>query len=244
MRTVVIPMAGLGIRFKPIHETKPLCPIAPSNKPMFVHAVESLGFSFDRLILISLAELDLRRNAAEHLAALGAELVELPEVTRGPADTVLRARHLLRETLNEEIIVCNCDQVMVWPGDWALNWFRTRGAAGGIPTLERQSQRHSYCLIDEVIPHKVNKVREKKRVSSRASIGVYWFREIGAFLHAADRMMAAGDTAPNGEFYVGPVYNYLDGLILEYPLCEFWSLGEPENLRAYQARDYTVAMRD
>jgi NDP-sugar pyrophosphorylase family protein len=239
MRTVVIPAAGLGSRFKPINDTKILYPVPPEGKPMFVHAVETLGFSFDRLILISLTENELPAKAGKYLRAINAELIELPAPTRGPADTVLRARGNLLEDSTGELVLCNIDQTMVWPGDWAMRWFVARGAVGGIPTIQRSSNRHSYCVMDQKIDHKINAVREKQRVSPRATVGVYWFREARAFLDGADQMFAAEDTAPNGEYYVGPVYNYLDGLILEYPLCEFWSLGEPPNLKAYLARDYS-----
>jgi NDP-sugar pyrophosphorylase family protein len=239
MRTVVIPASGLGSRFKPVNDTKILYPVPPEGKPMFAHAVETLGFSFDRLILVSLIEHELPSKAAKYLRAINAELIELPATTRGPADTVLCARDRLLEDPAGEVVVCNVDQAMVWPGDWAMQWFVTRGAVGGIPTIERNSNRHSYCVMDQNIDHKVSGVREKKRVSPRATVGIYWFHKAWAFLDAADQMFAAGDTAPNGEYYVGPVYNYLEGLILEYPLCEFWSLGEPPNLGAYLARDYT-----
>lgn len=244
MRTVVIPASGLGSRFKPVNDTKILYPVPPEGKPMFVHAVETLGFSFDRLILISLTENELPAKAGEYLRAINAELIELPAPTRGPADTVLRARGSLLEDPTGELVLCNVDQAMVWPGDWAMQWFVARGAVGGIPTIERSSNRHSYCVMDEKIDHKICAVREKQRVSPRATVGVYWFRQARAFLEAADQMFAAGNTAPNGEYYVGPVYNYLEGLILEYPLCEFWSLGEPPNLKAYLARDYSKSEFD
>jgi bifunctional N-acetylglucosamine-1-phosphate-uridyltransferase/glucosamine-1-phosphate-acetyltransferase GlmU-like protein len=239
MRTVVIPASGLGTRFKSVNDTKILYPVPPEGKPMFVHAVETLGFSFDRLILISLTENEVPAKAGKYLRAINAELIELPAPTRGPADTVLRARGNLLEDPTGELVLCNVDQTMVWPGDWAMQWFVARGAVGGIPTIHRSSNRHSYCVMDQEIDHKITAVREKQRVSTRATVGVYWFREARAFLDAADQMFAAGDMAPNGEYYVGPVYNYLEGLILEYPLCEFWSLGEPPNLKAYLARDYS-----
>ena len=134
----------------------------------------------------------------------------------------------------KRVVIANIDQVMVWPGDWALDWFRKRGATGGIPTIEKHTDRHSCVRIDPERPHHVLETREKERISNRATIGVYWFREAKMLLSAADAMIAANDRAPNGEFYVAPVYNYLDGIILEYPLCEFWSLGEPENLTKYE----------
>lgn len=245
MRTVVIPMAGRGSRFKSVHDTKVLYPIPPAGEPMFVHAVRHLGFTFDRLILITQESHRIPDHAGRHLGDLpDVRCVELREITGGPLDSVLRARPLLEAAPDSELVICNADQVMVWPGDWAMEWFVRRGAAGGIPTVRRDSLRHSYVGLDPSIPHKVVRVREKETISDRATIGVYWFRRAGGFLEAADRLIAADDRAPNGEFYVGPAYSHLDGLTLEYPLCEFWSVGEPENLEAYLKRDYAAAARD
>jgi len=245
MRTVVVPMAGLGSRFKSVHDSKVLYPIPPEGEPMFAHAVRTLGFSFDRLILVCRRAHGIPGLVAEWLSDLReVRCVELDAITGGPMETVLKARGLLEENPDSEVVVCNADQVMVWPGDWALNWFVKRGAVGGIPTIRRDSLRHSYCGIDPGVAHRVLQVKEKVRISDRASIGIYWFSRADAMLTAADRMIAAADRAPNGEFYVAPAYNHLDGLILEYPLCEFWSIGEPENLTAYLKRDYAAASRD
>lgn len=244
-RTVVIPMAGRGSRFRSVHDTKVLYPVPPKGEPMFAHAVSTLGFAFDRLVLVCQRAHGIPALAREHLPWVkDIACVELDAITGGPMESVLKARHLLEETPDSEVVVCNADQAMVWPGDWALGWFRERGAEGGIPTLRRDTLRHSYVGLDPEVPHKVVAVREKERISDRATIGIYWFRRAAGLLDAADRMMAADDRAPNGEFYVGPAYNHLGGLILEYPLCEFWSLGEPENLAAYLARDYAAAARD
>lgn len=238
-------MAGRGSRFKSVHDSKVLYPVPPSGSPMFAHSVDTLGFAFDRLILVCQRQHGIPALAAQYLPQVkDLVCVELDAITGGPMESVLKARSWLEETPDSEVVVCNADQAMVWPGDWALGWFRDRGAEGGIPTLHRESLRHSYVGLDPEIAHKVVAVREKERISNRASIGIYWFRRAAGLLAAADRMMAANDRAPNGEFYVGPSYNYLDGLILEYPLCEFWSLGEPENLAAYLERDYAAAARD
>lgn len=245
MRTVVIPMAGRGSRFKSVHDTKVLYPIPPDGVPMFAHSVKTLGFAFDRLILVCQRMHGVPALAKEWLPEVNdLHCVELDAITGGPMETVLKARDLLESAPDSEVVVCNADQVMVWPGDWALNWFLQRGATGGIPTMRRDSLRHSYCGIDPAVSHRVVEVKEKVKISDRASIGVYWFRRADGLLAAADKMIAANDRAPNGEFYVGPSYNHLDGLILEYPLCEFWSVGEPENLEAYLNRDYAAAAKD
>jgi hypothetical protein len=235
-------MAGKGTRYTGASHPKVLVPVKPDGDPMFIHAIKNLGFKFDRLILIAQKSHEVDGHVQRLLPGVKSHVIEVDYTTGGPLDSVLLATDLLHKELDDELVVANADQVMAWPGDWALGWFRGRGATGGIPTLEAHSERHSYARIDAETPHRIVEVREKIRISKRATIGIYWFRRSGQFLQAAQAMREADDRAPNGEFYVGPVYNYLPGLILEFPLCEFWSLGEPSNLRAYEDRDY-AAMR-
>lgn len=241
MRIVVIPMAGLGTRFLEVFADKKLAPVPPYGEPMFIHAIEKLGFSYDKIILISREEETIQTILSDYpQIAKYTRVVATNCQTKGPLDTVFYAKTLLEDNMSAELVICNCDQVLVWPGEWALNWLKERGAKGGIPTVERRSNRHSYAEIDARHPGKIIRVREKERISNRATIGVYWFRDIASFLTAAVEVFNKNDVAPNGEYYVSHVYNYLTGLILEYPLCEFWSLGEPENFANYIEKNYLL----
>lgn len=241
MRIVVIPMAGFGTRFLDVFSDKKLTPIPPDSEPMFIHAIQKLGFSYNKIILIPREE-DSIQTALENYPQISrdATVIATKVETRGPLDTVNYAKSILQEYLEAELVICNCDQVLVWPGEWALSWLKERGAIGGIPTIERHSKRHSYAEIDENYPCKITRVREKEKISNRATIGVYWFRDVASFLPAAEEVFKNKDVAPNGEYYVSHVYNYLDGLILEYPLCEFWSLGEPDNFTNYLTKNYAI----
>jgi len=242
VRIVVIPMAGSGTRFLTTFSDKKLTPVPPNDEPMFIHAIQKLGFTYDKIVLIAREAAPIESILKNYpLISQYATVVATQVGTKGPLDTVMYAQSVLQENLDAELVICNCDQVLVWPGDWALSWLKERGASGGIPTIERKSARHSYVAIDDNYPCKITRVREKERISNRATIGVYWFREVSSFLNAANEVMQRNDVAPNGEYYVSHVYNYLNGLILEYPLCEFWSLGEPENFANYVAKNYLLS---
>lgn len=243
VRIVVMPMAGAGTRFLTLAPDKKLAPIPPLDEPMFIHAIQHLGFTYEKLLLVP-KEASAILSAIERFPSIAklTQIIPTHTETKGPLDTVLHAKSVLQEYAQAELIICNCDQVLVWPGEWALTWLNKRGAQGGIPTIERNSPRHSYVKMDERYMGKIVQVREKEKISNRATIGVYWFRTVENFLKAAEQVIMHQDTAPNGEFYVSHVYNYLHGLILEYPLCEFWSLGEPENFTNYVAKDYCLGL--
>lgn len=241
MRIVAIPMAGFGTRFLEVHSDKKLTPVPPDGDPMFIHAIKKLAFHYDQIVLIprEKSSIESALYSYPEIAHL-TTIIPTQQQTAGPLDTVMYAKSFLQRHSEAELVICNCDQVLVWPGEWALSWLKNRGAMGGIPTIERKSTRHSYAAIDEKYPCKINRVREKERISNRATIGVYWFREIAHFFQSAEKVFQNKDIAPNGEYYVSHVYNYLDGLILEYPLCEFWSLGEPENFARYISKNYLL----
>ncbi len=243
MRIVVMPMAGSGSRFSNLHPDKKLMPIPPNNDPMFIHAIKNIGFEFDKIVLLpqKANQINSVLNDFKEIKKKSV-VIETNKLTRGPLDTVMYARQFLEENPHAQLLICNCDQVLSWPGDWALEWFRDRNAVGGIPTVERYSERHSYAKIDENYACKIIAVKEKQKISNRATIGLYWFQTTFGFLKAADTVFDKRDTAPNGEYYVSHVYNYLKGLILEYPLCEFWSLGEPENYLNYISKNYMIGM--
>jgi hypothetical protein len=94
-------------------------------------------------------------------------------------------------------------------------------------------------LQDLNYPFRIVGAKEKDRVSTRATIGLYWFANAQQFQVAArDTIQKMDYCRTNKEYYVSHVLNHMEGLMLEFPLCEFWSIGEPANLDTYLARDY------
>lgn len=228
-----MPMAGRGERMKPLTDCKVLLPVGPENTPLFILATQKLGFSFDKIVYVARAEHQIKQITDRWLShSIERKIIEVSDDAMGPLDSALRARAEF-ENSDDELVIVNSDQVMDWPGNWAMDWFKRRGAVGGIPTVERNSPRHSYVELDPKMPHKVIRAREKEVISNRATVGIYWFASGRQFAQAADKCMAESPGTVVKEYYVAPIYNFLNGLILEFPLCEFWSIGEPKNLALY-----------
>lgn len=79
---------------------------------------------------------------------------------------------------------------------------------------------------------RVIETAEKRRISSWATTGLYYFQNGGEFVRQADAMLAA-DERVNGEFYVAPLYNRMiaAGLDIRANIVpEVWVLGTPEDL--------------
>lgn len=233
MRIVVMPMAGKGLRISPISECKVLTPIGELKKPMFLYSLDHVGVSFDKIIFITQKKHKINLVTKKWLNQfITYDIIEIDRETAGPLDTISEIGSFLSKC-EDEVLIINSDQVVDWPGDWALEWFKRKGATGGIPTVERSSPRHSYVKIDPNVPHKVIDIAEKKIISNRATIGFYWFAKGKTFWEAAKKVLENPEEKVNDEYYVSSVYKYLDGLTLEFPICDFWSIGEPKNLESY-----------
>lgn len=204
---LIIPMAGKGSRFSSngYQIPKPLLPIGQWR--MYEIVIANLWS--DRLSQLSL----VTQRADSVTSSIGflserlqkpVNVFEVDHYTAGPACSVeLAAR---RSEPNEPLVVANSDQFI----DADLSDFYVRagssGNVGTVVTMSDSDPKWSFVQFDD--RHRVEKIVEKQPVSRHATAGIYAFGRTASFLEALDEMKRLGDTT-NGEFYVGPVYNYL-----------------------------------
>ena len=55
----------------------------------------------------------------------------------------------------------------------------------------------------------VIEIKEKEVISEHSLNGVHYWRKASFFVNSAKEMISKNDRAPNGEFYIGPTYNYM-----------------------------------
>lgn len=235
MRIGILPANGLGKRFKNIYHLKPLAPIMKNKiqDVMFIHSINNIGVSFDVIFVICHQKKMKLFNKFIYKSKYPVNLIPVFEETNGPLHTVLLIEKYLKNFKKYEVLIFNCDQVVKWKGDKIISYFKKKGAKGIIPTIKRSSNRHSYVEICKNQKNRVIQVKEKVVLSDRASIGLYWFKNTELFLNAAKKCFKANDVAPNKEYYISHVYNYLKGKIYEAPIKNFWSLGEEKNYKIY-----------
>lgn len=251
MLTILVPCAGDGRRFRDAGHwiPKPLIPVGgvPMVQKAVRNVIDALRYT-PRVVAVARHDhlrdgLDKAlRNAFDHLF-----VVPVDGLTAGAASTCLAARHLIDR--DDPLLVMNCDQY-VGGSDGNLDFLflglmgfgenpNNPPPAARILTFPGDgSGKWSYVRYDE--SGRPAGVAEKIPVSDRATTGHYWFRKGSDFVRAVDRMIAADDRT-NGEFYVAPCLNHLGGgideLRLEFWDCTFWSLGTPEDLGIFNARE-------
>ena len=231
---IIIPMAGDGSRFpkSKYPKSKPLIKI--KNKPMIYHSIKSLGLNGKYFFLI-------RNNEhADELVLNLRNIVDEPNIkltdtlTKGPASSCLLFENLV--DLNDELIIANCDQIMWWNPEQFLSSARNHTLDGLVVTYSSDTEKNSYAKINN--KGFITEIKEKEVISNISLNGIHYWKKAKYFFESASEMIKNKDTAPNGEYYVGPSYNYLisEGLrigIHHIPNCQHHPVGVPEDLDNY-----------
>lgn len=235
--TILMPMAGLGSRFTKTHPGEPKPLIRVNGRPMFEMALSSLDGVAQvhrRVVIVTRADLPDLDRLQTHLLATHPrpQLVLVPHITRGTAETALAARDAVDP--NSGLVVLDCDlwldspallamiaESLVDPSsmDGAVTWFRS------------DHPRYSYLVADG---NEVKRMAEKEVISHAAVAGAYYFSRARAFFHAADRCCAAG-RSQGGELYISHVIQLMlsEGAVFKTaPLRRLRSFGTPEELLA------------
>jgi dTDP-glucose pyrophosphorylase len=176
--------------------------------------------------LIELDGTPLIELVAENLRVLepDGELVVVTRAdvgdTRGIVETIVRS-----PVMPGEIVVGNCDQLLLLPRD--DSW---KQGDGVLFTFWSQNPAHSYVLTDA--RGRIEEIREKIVVSSRAVSGVYWFRDSFSLVEACREVC---ETAA-GELYLSAALRLMldDGADLFAVDAPTAILGTPEDLQRFQ----------
>lgn len=201
---ILIPMAGRGVRFKDQGYPYPKPLIDISGKPMIIRTIESLEIPNARyLFVISKNEYSDLVKSTIRASIEDCMFIEIDYVTDGPACSAL----LYKDQINndDELIIANCDQIMEWNSD--TFFLNVRQYDGAIVTYHSDTDKNSYARINR--QGLVTEIREKEVISNISLNGIHYWKHGRSFVDSAEDMIANNDRAPNGEFYVGPTYNYM-----------------------------------
>lgn len=204
---VVIPAAGIGSRFTAIGVSTPKPVIDVLGLPMIAWVIGNFKLtSLDVVIIVTRPEMKVQDTLAHFLRNVECrvEYIYVDNLTEGPAITVSLAESAL--DLDDALIVANSDQYV--SADLAVfeNAVRNSVGIGQILTMNATSTKWSYIRKNEM--GYVSEVKEKVEISNEATVGIYGWSKAKYFFDSLNSMMLSNDRT-NGEFYVGPSYNYL-----------------------------------
>ena len=231
---IIIPLGGLGKRFadEGFKNPKPLIKI--DEKPMILWAIESLGVSGRYIFILRKSDgYEQIKNVLE-TNVKDCIIQEIDYLTEGPASTCLLAKEYVNN--DEELIIANCDQIMWWNGDYFIKSIRSSSYDGAIVTYYANTSKNSYARIDQ--SGNVVEIKEKEVISNISLNGVHYWKRGKSFVSSAEAMISNNDRAINGEFYIGPSYNYMiknneSVGIFHISECQHNAVGTPDDLREF-----------
>lgn len=211
-------MAGGGTRFNDSQYTEPKVLIEILGKPMYLHALESLGLS-GRLIAIT--------RGSHNIAINNAVIIETENILQGAAMSAMLAKDYINN--DDELIIMNADQIIEWDPGLIEH---AKGYDGALLLFNAMGNRWSFA---RVLDNLVVEVAEKKEISTHALAGIHYWRRGSDFVRYAQEMIEEEDLT-NNEYYIAPIYNYAikdRKKIMPIFIKQMYDLGTPEALTNY-----------
>lgn len=246
-------MAGKGSRFldaansnPEYQKPKPLIRI--KGKPMIVWAVNSLvkfNIKPKNLIFICRQDHEDEFNISKSLKDLFGnqiKIVLLDKITRGAAETVLKAKDYINN--EEDIIISDSDHY--FDGSFLYDKIQNKDpeTQGIIPVFKPPDKdpKWSFSLVEQgdvitAVGEKDKKLAEK---GALANIGGYYFTHGNIFIKEVEEAIAENDlTGDEGkkEFYVAPIYQRLikKGMKITAAITpKVWGLGTPKDVEYFE----------
>jgi len=235
---ITITMAGFGARFAAAGYTVPKYRIEVLGRPLFdwsmlaLSAFRESGWDFAFAVRAAEQAGDFITARCRHLGIPIRHILELPGPTDGQATTA----YLLAELAPADVpfAVFNID-TFVRPGAMTPRDI-PEDCHGWVPCFPGEGEGWSFVRLDEA--ERAVELREKKRISSHATLGLYWFKSAELYRDAYQRYFSGGGEE-KGERYIAPLYNQLiaDGLGVRITTIEVGDvglLGTPEQVRVFR----------
>jgi|688.fasta_scaffold87866_5 NDP-sugar pyrophosphorylase family protein len=237
---VLIPMAGLGTRFKQEGFDLPKPIIEVNGKTLIEHSIETLGFDAKYVFITRRYEnADHNKILSNLLKQLKPNSVEiqLDHVTRGSVETCLKAVEYINN--DEELIITNCDQRLEWDEECFLNFIKSEDLDGCVVTHESENPKHSYAKTNDL--GIIDNIKEKVTISKNALIGLHYWKHGRDFVTSAFRLISEFESRGLTECYVSETYNYLikEGKkikIYDIHPNEYICLGTPYDVSIYKSK--------
>lgn len=240
---VVITMAGAGSRFAQAGYSQPKYAIEVHGKTLFAWSMRSLsafisaGCPFTFVARRTPGINDFVKSQCDEIGIRAPELLLLDSTTDGQATTALMAQTVW-DDMNRPVAVYNID-TYVNPAGLAPPAIHGNG---WLPCFPAEGDQWSFAAADST--GRVTEVREKKRISSNATAGFYWFDSFRRYADAYERYYSVPGHLEAKERYIAPLYNQLiqdhaEVFLHHLTADDVCALGTPEDVACFRDRPYS-----
>ena len=242
--TLLVPMAGEGLRFKREGYKLPKPLVDISGKPMVVRAVNDLPQANKHIFLCNkdhIEQYKIDKTLKDNYP--NTKIVKVDKLTEGQACTCLLAEEDV--DMNKPLLISACDNGILSDMNKFINLVSNPKIDALIITfrnnyiVKRNPKAYGWVKIDK--NEKVVKVSCKMSISNNplndhAIVGSFYFKKAKYFFEGAKQMIKK-NIRVNNEFYVDSVMNELikNGLNIKiFEVDKYICWGSPSDLKTYK----------
>ena len=229
---IIIPIGGIGQRFKDEGYDMPKPLISVLGKPMIYQVINSLKLDNTDIIYIvyhnHLKEFNFETLIKFYFPKINIKFISLDYLTKGAAETVLKGLETFNENeLKDNVLLLDCD---TFYNDDIITKYKSSPVGNLIFYFSSTDPKpiYSYITLEN---NKVTDIKEKIKISDNANTGAYGF-ESGAELKQYCNKVLGLDK----EVYISCVYEEMlkDGkIIYGENIDSFNCVGTPLQLKTY-----------
>ena len=226
---IVIPLGGIGKRFSDLGYTDPKPLIKVLGKEIIFWVLDNLRLkSYDKLYIVYNNQLDKYKFTEFFGKYPSVNFLKLNKKTQGPIETIYELTKILGKNYQNE-------GLLILDGDT----FYKKNIINLINKKENTIFYHTTKILEPIFSYikvknkRVYKIAEKKKISSNANTGAYYFNNISTF-----NIYAKNKLKKNKKAYVSDVFNDLlnDGQKIKgqkLKNSEFACLGTPRQVKDF-----------
>ncbi|MFA6123466.1 MAG: glycosyltransferase family 2 protein [Sphingomonas sp.] len=246
--TLAITMAGLGSRFRSAGYACPKYRIDVLGRSLFdwsmlgLAAFRQAGWRFDFAMLATDDAQSFVRHRCTALGIQVGNIIELEGMTDGQATTALMLAQACDAVA--PFAVFNID-TFVDPRALTIGDL-PKDVDGWLPCFPGPGDAWSFVRTDA--DGRAVEVREKKRISPYATVGLYWFSSAAMYTTTYDRFFSNGLGVERNERYIAPMYNLMieegrNVTISHLTLDQVGMLGTPAQVENFETDPPASARR-
>ena len=229
---IIIPIGGVGQRFKDEGYDLPKPLISALGKPMIYQVINSLNLTNNDVIYVvyhnHLKEFNFETLIKFYFPKINIKFVSLDYLTKGAAETVLRGLETFTENeLKDNVLLLDCD---TFYDDDIIDKYESQSNKNTIFYFNSTDPKpiYSYITLED---NKVTDIKEKIKISDNANTGAYGF-ESGVELKQYCNKVLGLDK----EVYISCVYEEMlkdNKAISGAKIINFNCVGTPLQLKTY-----------
>ena len=225
---IILPMAGLGVRFKKNNfgTIKPL--IQVDNQCILEKSISKLPNSKNKLIILKKEIYEKYSNLRKLIKKNNFKSLLLNKNTLGQSDTCYKAKKLINS--NQDVLIHSCDYILRFSRKKFLSLKKDCDAIIFTYKLKSRTVNNysdfAYCVINK--NQTVTKIMEKKTISNDPAndqmvVGTFWFRKSKNFFISCE-LGKKKKYYINKELYVANNINILikKGFKVKFLEVDFW----------------------